>query len=63
MTDGGRKKQARIRFRAGCFLALMAPGFLLGACGKKPGSIDPPPDVTDDHFPRVYPDPATDPKP
>jgi hypothetical protein len=35
----------------------------LCACGKKPAFVDPPPDVKEDHFPLVYPDPATDEKP
>ena len=34
-----------------------------GGCGKKPGMVDPPPEVTSDTFPRTYPDPAMDPKP
>ncbi|MER2520809.1 MAG: hypothetical protein ABTQ34_09020 [Bdellovibrionales bacterium] len=33
----------------------------LSACGKKPGMVDPPPDVVEDRFPRAYPDAATDP--
>jgi len=33
----------------------------LGACGKRAGKIDPPPGTVDDTFPRVYPDPKTDP--
>ncbi len=36
---------------------------VLGGCGKRPGSVDPPPEVIDDKFPRIYPDPGTDPKP
>jgi hypothetical protein len=35
----------------------------LTACGKKPSQVDPPPGVEEDAFPRIYPDPATDPKP
>lgn len=35
----------------------------LGACGKRASHLDLPDDVADDHFPRVYPDPATDPSP
>jgi hypothetical protein len=41
----------------------MVAGLALAGCGKKPGSVDPPPEVTNDTFPQVYPDPATDPKP
>ena len=63
MTDSGWKKQAHVALRAGCFLALLVPGVLLGACGKKPGSVDPPTEVIEDNFPATYPDPATDPKP
>lgn len=36
--------------------------FSLTACGKKPGFVDPPPNVEEDQFPRTYPDPSTDPK-
>ena len=36
--------------------------FGLSACGKKPGQVDPPPGVSKNSFPSVYPDPATDPK-
>lgn len=35
----------------------------LTACGKKPGHVDPPPDVKKDEFPYTYPDPDSDPKP
>jgi predicted small lipoprotein YifL len=61
MTKPAGKKQAcRHALMA---LVLIALGFSLSACGKKPSAVDPPPDVTEDHFPRVYPDSATDPKP
>lgn len=36
---------------------------LLTGCGVKPVSVDPPPGVKKDTFPRVYPDPKTDPQP
>jgi len=51
------------RTQAGLLLVFLALGLTLAACGKKPGQIDPPPDLTEDHFPRTYPDPAMDPKP
>ena len=35
----------------------------LTACGKRAAHVDPPPDLVKDEFPRIYPDPATDPKP
>jgi len=35
----------------------------VGGCGIKPGKLAPPPSAQQDTFPRVYPDPATDPKP
>lgn len=35
---------------------------LLSACGKRPGTVDAPPDLEEDRFPAVYPDPSTDPK-
>lgn len=34
---------------------------LLSSCGKRPAHIDPPSEVESNSFPRVYPDPATDP--
>jgi hypothetical protein len=58
LAETGRKRMS--------FLMLFALGLLLlplTACGKKPGAVDPPPDVAEDHFPQTYPDPATDPKP
>ncbi len=47
------------------FMLLLASGLLasVAACGKKPSTVDPPLGVEDDQYPRVYPDPATDPKP
>jgi len=54
--SGGRKALRHAAVVALCLLAL-------GGCGKKPGHVEPPPSVVTDHFPRVYPDPATDPKP
>lgn len=51
------------RMQAGLLLVFLVLSFALTACGKKPGQIDPPPDLAEDHFPRTYPDPATDPKP
>lgn len=49
--------------RQGHLLLLLGLGLILASCGKKAGHVDPPPDVTEDHFPLTYPDPATDPKP
>lgn len=65
MADRERRKQARNRGMAvagGCLVLVMS-SFVLSACGKKPGMVDPPPDVTEDRFPLTYPDPATDPRP
>ena len=39
--------------------ALLLP---LGACGKKPNQVDPPPGAEDSAFPRTYPDLSIDPK-
>ena len=36
---------------------------LLAGCGVKPTKVDPPPGITHDSFPKVYPDPKTDPAP
>jgi predicted small lipoprotein YifL len=49
--------------RATLALALLVLGFVLAACGKKAGRLDPPPDVENDKYPMTYPDSATDPKP
>lgn len=46
-------------WRIGLVLALCFG--LLGACGKRPSQVDPPPGGQTQ--PRVYPDPATDPRP
>lgn len=35
----------------------------LCACGKRPGQLEPPPGVSENDFPLIYPDPSTDPKP
>lgn len=32
-------------------------------CGIKPNKVSPPPSVTKDTFPQIYPDSGTDPKP
>ena len=61
-----RVRQVRWRRLVGAVLLGVMPLVLvlsLTACGKRPGKIDPPPDVEDDRFPQAYPDPATDPKP
>ena len=46
-----------------CIVVLLSCVSGLVACGKRAGRIDPPPEVTEDTFPRTYPDPALDPKP
>lgn len=35
---------------------------ILAGCGIKPGDVSPPAGTDKDAFPRVYPDPATDPR-
>jgi hypothetical protein len=60
MSESSSKKQA---YRHVLFmLALMVLGFALGGCGKRATMVDAPDSVTDDTFPRVYPDLDTDPK-
>jgi len=49
--------------RPGFVLALLLCGFVLASCGKKASHVEAPPDVEVDHYPLIYPDPATDPKP
>lgn len=43
-------------------LFLLAALAFVPGCGVKPGGVDAPPGAGADHFPRTYPDPATDPK-
>jgi hypothetical protein len=57
MSDQRCSTQGRI----GAALCLLVLGLSLAACGKKPGSVDPPDNVTNDTFPLTYPDPTTDP--
>lgn len=56
-------RRSKQQARAALGLALVVLSLTLAGCGKKPSQLDPPPDVTEDHFPLSYPDPATDPKP
>jgi len=44
-------------------LAVLCGSLAVAACGVKPNDVDPPAGVVRDDFPRIYPDPATDPKP
>lgn len=57
------QKRKRARALALVLLLLLSAG--VSACGKRPGSIDPPPSDSAERvpFPRVYPDPSTDPAP
>jgi hypothetical protein len=61
MSESTSKKQAYRHVLS--MLMLMILGFVLTGCGKRATMVDAPDSVTDDTFPRVYPDPATDPKP
>jgi hypothetical protein len=60
MSEPKDQKQVR---RIGASVALLLMCLAVAACGKRPGAVDPPPDVTDDKFPLTYPDLSTDPKP
>ena len=42
------------------FFALLVGAAAAAGCGRKPGFVDPPPDIEVDTFPRAYP-PADDP--
>jgi hypothetical protein len=57
------KTSPHLRRQLGLVVALFLFLLPLAACGKKPNQVDPPPTVEEDTFPRIYPDPATDPKP
>gem|GEM_PF-1449006 len=57
-----RSAKSRLLVTLGGAAALVAALTLTG-CGKKPGSVDPPPWVEDDTYPASYPDVSTDPKP
>lgn len=63
MPDRLETRQAYLQTKRliGLFMLLFMSGFFLAACGKKPSHVDPPPGAEDIIFPRVYPDPATDP--
>jgi len=65
MPDRRSRKQtlAAARRRLTGVAALLLLVLPLGACGKKPDQVDPPPGAEQSTFPRTYPDPATDPKP
>jgi hypothetical protein len=68
MSEHHNQKQVchSIKAKTGLFKVTILLGFALmtlTACGKRPGYVDPPPEVEEDHFPNVYPDPSTDPKP
>lgn len=53
-----------VKRRVGVRLLLLLVGLTaLSACGKRPVKVDPPSDAGIVVYPRVYPDPATDPKP
>ena len=45
------------------YMALAFVMVTVGGCGIKPNKVSPPPSVQTDAFPKVYPDPATDPQP
>jgi hypothetical protein len=63
MTDrhlsGQNHQRSRLHFICLTLLILLP----LTACGKKPNQLDVPPGAQEDAYPRVYPDPASDPKP
>ncbi|HYD32769.1 MAG TPA: hypothetical protein VEB64_18160 [Azospirillaceae bacterium] len=44
-------------------LLVLAGTLALGACGKKPDFVDPPPGVSPSAFPRIYPNPRVDLRP
>lgn len=46
-----------------CCAGAIGLALTLGGCGKKPGSVDPPPWVENDVYPVTYPDTSLDPKP
>ncbi len=60
-----KRDQAQKRTRALALMFLLVLSMTVSACGKRPGSIDPPPSDSAERapFPRVYPDPSTDPAP
>lgn len=58
MSDHAHKTQGYV-----FLLVFLMVSLCLSACGKKPGSVDPPLGVGKEEFPATYPDPATDPQP
>lgn len=63
MSDYQEKRQGFQRRHWLSWTLLLLVVMSCGACGKKAGHLYPPEGVKDDHFPRAYPDIATDPKP
>ena len=61
MSGSNYKKQVYGRTLAA--LSLVILGLALVGCGKRAAMVDAPDSVTDDTFPRIYPDTATDPQP
>jgi len=45
------------------FLMMSLSVLILGGCGVKPASVEPPANVQNDSFPNTYPDTSTDPAP
>ena len=45
------------------FAILMLAVFLVASCGVRPSQLEPPEGSDKKAYPRVYPNPATDPKP
>ncbi|HSK39681.1 MAG TPA: twin-arginine translocation signal domain-containing protein [Arenibaculum sp.] len=54
---------SRRRFLAFAALPAAAAVAALGACGKKPERMEPPPGAAPSRFPRSYPNPRYEPKP
>jgi hypothetical protein len=52
----------QMRLSYGLLLVLLAAPMLAG-CGKKPGHVDSPVEASESHYPQIYPDINTDPKP
>lgn len=64
MSDDIDQKQACYSFWRSLLFCLIVMTSLMSltACGKKASKLEPPPDVTEDTFPRTYPDTSLDPK-
>ena len=57
------KTMKTLKRRFAILVVMILSFAMLGACGVKPESVEPPAGVQHDTFPNTYPDVSTDPAP